>query len=58
MLEEYSAIKDKRNFVLITTRPFKKWNDRPLHFFLNLDVNVEKKYEEYVKALAEGKKIV
>jgi hypothetical protein len=29
-----------------------------MHFYLNFTANSDKKYEEYIRALAEGKKIV
>jgi hypothetical protein len=33
-------------------------NGLPIYFFAEIDSNLDKKHEEYLKALGEGKKIV
>lgn len=44
--------------MVITTKRIKEWNNSSIYFIVKYEENQEKKLEEYLKALGEGKKIV
>ncbi len=52
VLEQYSAVNEQKDYILIVTKPFEKWNNHPIHFIVNFAANADKKYEEYLRALA------
>lgn len=58
IFEGYTALKERREMMVLTTKKLKGWNNSSVYFIINVEENQEKKLEEYLKALGEGRKIV